>query len=201
MKIILTNHAEFETFQDLAYDSYYLFEKRRLPTSFNQLELNKASSIFTANMIGKVEGLVSPIKSNDKLHDLIKKLKGIFTTTSYHFENYKNEHNTNANLSSGYFDESDVQFDVNFSSSDETVEIDLPDEHVKALKEGYRLIMAVKDSDYGDFINILNEYGKSSYDKYEFLGCFWNLAGRPLGLKEETVNAIALYERLFMKEN
>ena len=63
------------------------------------------------------------------------------------------------------------------------------------------MIMAVKDSDYGDFINILNEYGKSSYDKYEFLGCFWNLAGRPLGLKEETVNAIALYERLFMKEN
>ncbi len=200
MKISLTNHNEFEDFQDLAYAALGLIRDRRIGFLLRVFDLQGTDRVLSESWVEQIEEIVGPIKANKKTKELLYRLRGIMTTTNYYLSLYQEEKNISTLLRHCVFKPSDIQFKIVFSLKDEKVEIDLPEEYTGALGEGYRLILALEEGDCPSFISFLDEYGETPYDKEYLKTCFHHLEEFPRRVDKEKEDFLLLYERLFSEE-
>jgi hypothetical protein len=200
MIISLSSHDDFERFQDLAYDAFSLIETRRVFPYLSLFKTEGTDDVLSQSWIKQIEHLVSPIKANAKSKELVSRLKGIMTTTNYYLSLYQEEHNIHTLLEDCHFPKAAIQFQVIFSSTDETVKIDLPIEYVRALQEAYRLLVALYKGDCDSFISFLDDYGETPYDKGYLRDCFHHLEEFPRCIGKSKPRTIDVYERLFPKE-
>jgi hypothetical protein len=199
MKISLTNHNEFENFQDLAYAALGLIKDRRVGFLLRVFNLQGTDRVLSESWIEQIEEIVGPIKENDKAKELHYRLRGIMTTTNYYLSLYQEKKNISTLLRYCNFKPTDAQFKVVFSSEDEKVEIDLPKEYAWALGEGHRLILALEKGDFPSFASFLDDYGKTPYDKERLRTCFHHLEEFPRCIDNEKEDFLLLYERLFLE--
>jgi hypothetical protein len=199
-KIALTSHDEFEDFQDLAYDAFKVIESRRSYPYISIFKTKDTNRVLSQSWIRQIISIVSPIKANEKARELVDRLKGIISTTNYYLGIYQRERNISTLLRDCRFKPSDIQFKVVFSPTNETVEIDLPEEYAKALGEAYRLLMAILKGDYDAFVSFLDEYGTTPYDKDYLRLCFQRLEEFPRSIDKDKPDYLAFYEKLFLKE-
>jgi hypothetical protein len=155
MKIALSNHNEFEHFQDLAYAALQLIKGRKVGFILRIFDLKGTDHVLSESWVEQIEEIVGPIKANNKTKELLYRLRGIMTTTNYYLSLYQEEKNISTLLRHCSFNPADVQFKVVFSLEDEKVDIDLPKEYVWALGEGYRLTLALEKGDYPSFVSFL----------------------------------------------
>jgi hypothetical protein len=200
MNLFLSDIYEYWNFQDLAYDAYEVIMSRQVYPYLSIFNTKDTDRILSESWIKETEKIIGPIKTNKKAEELLYRLQGIVTTTNYYLELYQEKKNVSSVLERCSFKPADIQFKVVFSSEDEKVEIDLPEDYVMALKEAYRLAMALCQGDYEAFVSFLDEYGDTPYDKNYLQTCFRNLEEFPRSLAAEQSYPFKLYEKLFLKE-
>jgi hypothetical protein len=200
MIISLSSHDDFERFQDLAYDAFRVIETRQASPFLTIFKTESTDDVLSQSWIKQVEGIVGPIKANAKAKDLISRLKGIMTTTNYYLSIYQEERNIHTLLEGCRFPKNTIQFKVVFSSVDESIKIDLPEEHAHALQEAYRFLMALYKGDCDSFVSFLDEYGETSYDKDYLRECFHHLDEFSRSIDLSKPRTIDIYERLRSKE-
>lgn len=200
MKITLSDHNEFEDFQDLAYTALHLIRGRQAGFTLRLFELRGTDRVLAESWIKQSEEIVGPIKENSKAKELLYRLRGIMTTTNYYLSLYQEEKNISTLLRHCSFKPADIQFKVVFSLEDEKVEIDLPEDYARALGEGYRLILALEKGDCPSFVSFLDDYGETPYDKEYLQTCFRHLKEFPRRIDSEKEDFLVLYEKLFLEE-
>jgi hypothetical protein len=200
MIISLSSHDDFERFQDLAYDTFSLIETRQVCPYLSLFKTEGTDDVLSYSWVKQIERIVSPIKANAKSQELVSRLKGIMTTTNYYLSLYQEEHHIPSLLKDCHFPAASIQFQVVFSSTDESVTIDLPKEHVWALQEAYRLLLALYQGDCDSFISFLDEYGETPYDKDYLRECFHHLEEFPRGIASSKPRTLDVYERVCPKE-
>ncbi len=200
MMISLSNRKEFEDFQDLAYTALGLIRDRRARFILHVFDLQGTDRVLTESWIEQIEEIVGPIKENDKAKDLHYRLRGVMTTTNYHLSLHRRKKNIDTFLRYERFKPEDIHFKVVFSSEEEKVEIDLPEEYAWALGEGYHLILALEKGDFASFASFLDNYGETPYDKESLQNCFNHLEEYPRRIDNEKEDFLVLYEKLFLEE-
>jgi hypothetical protein len=200
MVVSLSSHDDFERFQDLAYDAFRVIETRQVSPFLSIFKTESTDYVLSQSWIRQIEGIVGPVKANAKAKELVSRLKGIVSTTNYYLSIYQEEHNIHTLLEGCRFPKNAIQFKVIFSSVDEAIRIDLPEEHAQALQEAYRFLVALYKGDCDSFVSFLDEYGETSYDKDRLRECFHHLEEFPRCIDISQPRTMDIYERLHSKE-
>jgi hypothetical protein len=200
MNIHLLNIHAYWDFQDLAYNAYKVIMSRQVYPYLSIFNTKDTDRVLSESWIKQTEEIIGPMKTNAKAEELLYRLRGIVTTTNYYLALYQEKKNVSSVLEHCSFKPADIQFKVVISSEDEKVEINLPEDYVMALKEAYRLAMALCQGDYEAFVSFLDEYSDTPYDKNYLQTCFRHLEEFPRSSTAEQSYSFELYEKLFLKE-